>query len=89
MIWFNFNTEIFINKILKAIRQIFYDEERNPMNKEFNSIALKNTTDLYRRNTFTLTTMTVDGTDYTIISVNPNTDASTVSDKIKYLISGK
>ena len=34
-------------------------------------------------------TMTVNGATYEIISVNPTDDAPTVSDTIKYLISGK
>ena len=59
------------------------------MDKEFNSITLNNNTDFYRRNLFSTTTMTVNGATYEIISVNPTADAPTVSDTIKYLITGK
>lgn len=59
------------------------------MDKEFITITLNNNTDFYRRNLFSSTTMTVNGATYEIISVNPTTDAPTVSDTIKYLINGK
>ena len=59
------------------------------MDKEFNSITLNNNTDFYRRNLFSTTTMTVNGAKYEIVSVNPTADAPTVSDTIKYLITGK
>ena len=59
------------------------------MDKEFSTITLNNETDFYRRNLFSSTTMTVNGATYEIISVNPTADAPTVSDTIKYLITGK
>ncbi len=59
------------------------------MNKELSTITMNNDTDFYRRNLFSTTTMTVNGATYEIISVNPTTDAPTVSDTIKYLINGK
>ena len=59
------------------------------MDKKFNTITLNNDTDFYRRNLFSSTTMTVNGATYEIISVNPTADAPTVSDAIKYLITGK
>ena len=59
------------------------------MDKEFSTITQNNDTDFYRRNLFSSTTMTVNGATYEIISVNPTADASTVSDTIKYLITGK
>ena len=59
------------------------------MNKELSTITMNNDTDFYRRNLFSTTTMTVNGATYEIISVNPTTDAPTVSDTIKYLITGK
>lgn len=59
------------------------------MDKEFSTITLNNETDFYRRNLFSSTTMTVNGATYEIISVNPTDDAPTVSDTIKYLITGK
>ena len=59
------------------------------MDKEFSMITLKNDTDFYRRNLFSSTTMTVNGATYEIISVNPTADAPTVSDTIKFLITGK
>ena len=62
---------------------------KDSMDKEFSTITLNNETDFYRRNLFSSTTMTVNGATYEIISVNPTDDAPTVSDTIKYLISGK
>ena len=59
------------------------------MDKEFSTITQNNDTDFYRRNLFSSTTMTVNGATYEIISVNPTADAPTVSDTIKYLITGK
>ena len=59
------------------------------MDKEFSTITLNNDTDFYRRNLFSSTTMMVNGATYEIISVNPTADAPTVSDTIKYLITGK
>ena len=58
------------------------------MDKEFGTITLNNDTDFYRRNLFSSSTMTVNGAKYEIISVNPTADAPTVSDTIKYLITG-
>ena len=59
------------------------------MDKEFSTITLNNSSDFYRRNLFSSTTMTVNGATYEIISVNPTADAPTVSETIKYLINGK
>lgn len=59
------------------------------MDKEFSMITLNTPSDFYRRNLFSTTTMTVNGAKYEIISVNPTADAPTVSDTIKYLITGK
>ena len=59
------------------------------MGKEFSTITLNDDTVFYRRNLFSTTTMTVNGVTYEIISVNPTTDAPTVSETIKYLINGK
>ena len=59
------------------------------MDKEFSTIALNDDTVFYRRNLFSTTTMTVNGAKYEIVSVNPTADAPTVSDTIKYLITGK
>lgn len=59
------------------------------MDKEFSTITLNDDTAFYRRNLFSTTTMTVNGAKYEIVSVNPTTDAPTVSDTIKYLINGK
>ena len=59
------------------------------MDKEFSTITLNDDTVFYRRNLFSTTTMTVNGAKYEIVSVNPTTDAPTVSDTIKYLIKGK
>ena len=59
------------------------------MNKEFSTITINNDTAFYRRNLFSATTMTINGAKYEIISVNPTADAPTVSDTIKYLITGK
>ena len=62
---------------------------KDSMDKEFSTITLNDDTVFYRRNLFSSTTMTVNGATYEIISVNPTTDAPTVSDTIKYLINGK
>ena len=59
------------------------------MDKEFSTITQNNDTDFYRRNLFSSTNMTVNSATYEIISVNPTADAPTVSDTIKYLITGK
>ena len=59
------------------------------MDKEFSTITLNDDTVFYRRNLFNTTTMTVNGAKYEIVSVNPTADAPTVSDTIKYLITGK
>ena len=59
------------------------------MDKEFSTITLNANTVFYRRNLFSTTTMTVNGAKYEIVSVNPTADAPTVSDTIKYLITGK
>ena len=59
------------------------------MDKEFSTITLNDDTVFYRRNFFSTTTMTVNGAKYEIVSVNPTADAPTVSDTIKYLITGK
>ncbi len=59
------------------------------MDKEFSTITLNDDTVFYRRNLFSTTTMTVNGAKYEIVSVNPTADAPTVSDTIKYLITGK
>ena len=59
------------------------------MDKEFSTITLNDDTVFYRRNLFRTTTMTVNGAKYEIVSVNPTADAPTVSDTIKYLITGK
>lgn len=59
------------------------------MDKEFSTITLNDVTVFYRRNLFSTTTMTVNGAKYEIVSVNPTADAPTVSDTIKYLITGK
>ena len=59
------------------------------MDKEFSTITLNDDTVFYRRNLFSTTTLTVNGAKYEIVSVNPTADAPTVSDTIKYLITGK
>ena len=59
------------------------------MDIEFSTITLNDDTVFYRRNLFSTTTMTVNGAKYEIVSVNPTADAPTVSDTIKYLITGK
>ena len=59
------------------------------MDKEFSTITLNDDIVFYRRNLFSTTTMTVNGAKYEIVSVNPTADAPTVSDTIKYLITGK
>ena len=59
------------------------------MDKEFSTITLNDDIVFYRRNLFSTTTMTVNGAQYEIVSVNPTADAPTVSETIKYLIKGK